>query len=265
MADSSAAGPAADGAVEAAVDVVSERLAGLVRELGTGARLPGERQLAVRLGVSRTALRDRLQVLHALGVLRRVTGSGTYVQELNANAFAHGLDLAITACQLPLDGLHSVRIALERQAAIEAAQARGPGRLDAMGAALTAMGSAETDEGVDEADFAFHFALFRAAGNQALTFFADALAGVLYTGLAQRRAQMRRRLAASGDHRVMADAHQGIYDGVATGDPTAAATAVDQHFQLFDRIVDQPSHTALADAGPSPQEIVSLFPTVRSN
>lgn len=226
---------------------MSARLAAVVRELGVGGRLPGERDLAALLGVSRTALRDRLQVLHALGVVRRTTGSGTYVQTLDSAAFARGLGMSITAVDLDLVQLSSVRVALERQAAVEAARAAEPVLIAHMKAALNDMRAATSDDDVDEADYRFHVALLRASDNQALRFFADALAGVLREQLGHRRAEMRRKLAAAGDQQVMHDLHAAIYESVLSGDAHASAHAVDSHFATFDRVTGQPSRATLAD------------------
>src|SRR5262245_52831622 len=64
-------------------DPVTDALVERLRTVGVGKRIPGERLLSDELGVSRTLLRDRLGTLEALGVLRRQTGAGTYVQELD--------------------------------------------------------------------------------------------------------------------------------------------------------------------------------------
>ena len=51
----------------------------LIGELEHGASLPPERQLAARLGTSRTTLRKALAELAGEGVLRRTQGSGNFV------------------------------------------------------------------------------------------------------------------------------------------------------------------------------------------
>lgn len=214
-------------------DPLSEKLALVIRSLGPGARLPGERELAAQLGISRSALRDRLQLMEGLGVLRRATGSGTYIQHLDSTGLALALDLALTACDLSLNALHSVRVALERQAAIEAARQLDPVLIAHMRKAVDTIDSSPDDAAVDGADFHFHDALLRASGNEALTFFADALSGVLHEALAERRAEMRHL---SGDREVMVRLHRDIHDAVASGDPSRAAAAVDDHFATFDRI-----------------------------
>jgi GntR family transcriptional regulator len=48
-------------------------------ELGPGGRLPSERELAERLGVSRPTVRRALEQMAAEGRVRRVHGSGTFV------------------------------------------------------------------------------------------------------------------------------------------------------------------------------------------
>lgn len=50
-------------------------------ELGTGAQLPSEPELARRMHVSRSSLRSAITLLEQEGLLRRVHGSGTYVND----------------------------------------------------------------------------------------------------------------------------------------------------------------------------------------
>ncbi len=51
-----------------------------------GQRLPGERELATQLGISRPALRSLLATLEAEGLVRRQQGSGTYAVDLEHTA-----------------------------------------------------------------------------------------------------------------------------------------------------------------------------------
>jgi GntR family transcriptional regulator, uxu operon transcriptional repressor len=64
-----------------------ERLAGLILAelrragLGTGSRMPTERQLAIDLGASRTSVRHALAVLEAEGRISREVGRGTFLRQ----------------------------------------------------------------------------------------------------------------------------------------------------------------------------------------
>lgn len=62
-------------------DLAAEQIFGLIRsgQLPPGSRLPAERDLAKRLGVSRTALREALRVLEAAGAVEASVGRGRFV------------------------------------------------------------------------------------------------------------------------------------------------------------------------------------------
>jgi DNA-binding FadR family transcriptional regulator len=207
----------------------------VVGEIGLGGRLPSERLLADRLGVSRTALRDRLQLLEAFGVLRRVTGSGTYVQALDPEGLAFALDIGTKASGLDLPSLHSVRVGLERQAAIEAAINGHPVLQAHMRQHVLAMERATDPEELDRADLAFHAALFKASENPALVFFSQALVHALRESILERRHRMRRLVH---DRELMVNTHNSIHRAVESGSPAAAAAAVDAHFSAFQQATD---------------------------
>ena len=219
------------------VDPIIARLTAIVREVGVGNRLPSERDLATQLGVSRTALRDRIQTLVGVGILHRRTGAGTYVQELDSSGLAFTVNVGLLMSHLPLESLTSVRQALERQAAAEAAVDSDPVLVAYLGRELRIIAESDDDAEVDDADFRFHVALLRAARNPALSFFADALSGVLREAQKHGRRQMRQL---SSDRAVMIEIHQTIYDGVLSGDPEIAMRAVDFHFRRFAELTGHP-------------------------
>src|SRR6185437_14990694 len=70
--------------------VVSSRIETLIREadIKPGERLPAERDLATKLGVSRTSLREALIALELGGVVEVRGGSGVYVSEQAATRSA---------------------------------------------------------------------------------------------------------------------------------------------------------------------------------
>lgn len=213
------------------VDPVSNQLARIIHELEPGERLPSERNLADQLQVSRNALRDRIGVLEGLGVLSRRKGSGTYVEQLKPDSLAFALNLAIGSSHLPLNSLESVRIALERQAASEAAEVADPVLIAYMRSAINSMASTHDPNEILHADQSFHQALLRAAGNPALIFFADALASVLSAGMKDRSDRSVEKVPKS----VLIEKHEAIYDAVVAADGEQAMKAVDEHFTALPR------------------------------
>lgn len=210
-------------------DPTTAALARLVRGLAPGDRLPAERDLAIQLNVSRTALRPRLGILEGLGMLRRRTGSGTYVEALKPDTLALALNLAISSSDLPVSHLESVRIALERQAANEATRKADPVLIAYMRQAVDTIAATDDPGELLAADRTFHQALLRAAGNPALTFFADALADVLTQDL-EERSERFDAFVSEVSKKVLVERHAAIYEAIMSGDAAAAMRAVDEHF-----------------------------------
>jgi len=222
-------------------DELSNALLRLIEEAGIGGRLPGERALSEQLGCSRTALRDRVQLFESLGILSRRTGSGTYVQALDPGRLSQALNVGMSVSGLTLLSLQSVRVALERQAAREAAVNQNHVMIAHMHDALDKLSTADDDES-EQADFDFHAALLYATDNPAIVFFADALHDVLRRSFSERR---RLLVQIPGYQDMMVRIHRRILDAVASRDPDWAMRAMDQHFDDFNAALQEAEATEL--------------------
>ncbi|MEJ1995954.1 MAG: GntR family transcriptional regulator [Limibacillus sp.] len=151
---------------ERVADRVAEELKRLIAggTLAPGERLPGERQLADMMGVSRVSVRAALQQLKAHGLVTAVQGGGTRVIA-SAEALDSALTQLIQANTKNLRDLMELRAHLECWAAGRAATRASEKDLDAIRAALYLM--TDPDRPVRfkaEDDSAFHMAVAKAAG-----------------------------------------------------------------------------------------------------
>jgi DNA-binding FadR family transcriptional regulator len=145
--------------------VVSGRIEALIREedIKPGERLPAERDLAAKLGVSRTSLREALIALELGGVVEVRGGSGVYVSEQAALPTARP-----AAGPGPVEVLAARRM-IEVEVAALAAKNATPAAVDAILVAVEQMEQNQDNLGENEsADRNFHLAIARAAGNSAL-------------------------------------------------------------------------------------------------
>jgi GntR family uxuAB operon transcriptional repressor len=145
--------------------VVSNRIEELIREenIKPGERLPSERDLAIKLGVSRTSLREALIALELGGKVEVRGGSGVYVSE-QATPQAEGP----AAGPGPFEVLAARRM-IEVEVAAMAAKNATASAVDAILVAVEQMEKQHEDQGDNEsADRNFHLAIARAAGNSAL-------------------------------------------------------------------------------------------------
>jgi DNA-binding FadR family transcriptional regulator len=145
--------------------VVSNRIEDLIREenIQPGERLPSERDLAIKLGVSRTSLREALIALELGGIIEVRGGSGVYVSE-RAEPQAEGP----AAGPGPFEVLAARRL-IEVEIAAMAAKNATDAAIDAILVAVEQMEKRHEDRGENEsADRNFHLAIARASGNSAM-------------------------------------------------------------------------------------------------
>jgi GntR family transcriptional regulator, transcriptional repressor for pyruvate dehydrogenase complex len=213
---------------------VIQQLTRLIEEgvLEPGDRLPSERELSEELQVSRGTVREAVQFLGALGLVEVRHGSGTFVRlgtdpsELR-DAWR---DWTIRHAERIHD-LLELRKGLESFAAELAAQRAGGEELAAMEHALEQMQPAVDSPDVTrliQADLAFHHALCAAAGNEALSEFADALG----EQLVQERGVIWNLPGRPARSLVE---HHAIYEAVRAGDPTRARQAVFEHLTSVEK------------------------------
>ncbi|RZA29456.1 MAG: FadR family transcriptional regulator, partial [Lysobacteraceae bacterium] len=145
--------------------VVSSRIEELIRaeNIQPGERLPAERELAGKLGVSRTSLREALIALELGGTVEVRGGSGVYVSE-QAKPQAE----VPTAGPGPFEVLAARRL-IEVEVAALAAKHASDSAIDAILRAVEEMEQHhEERSGNESADRNFHLAIARATGNSAM-------------------------------------------------------------------------------------------------
>ena len=130
-----------------------------------GSRLPSEQDMIAEFGVSRTVVRETIANLRANGRVTSVHGVGAFVmQQDKSDGFQ--IDTAGLSAVQEMVAVLELRIALESEAAVLAAQRRTPEQLAAMKAALAEMNEAiARGEDAVQADMKFHRCMAEAAGN----------------------------------------------------------------------------------------------------
>jgi GntR family transcriptional regulator, transcriptional repressor for pyruvate dehydrogenase complex len=105
-------------------------------ELRPGDRLPAERDLSTRLGVSRPTIRAGLRALSAMGVVKSRHGSGTYIPDGPPTLGSEPLRFLAALHGLSRDDVYEARRVLEVSAAGLAAKRASAEHMAAMVSAL---------------------------------------------------------------------------------------------------------------------------------
>ncbi|MFK9093110.1 FadR/GntR family transcriptional regulator [Bacillus salipaludis] len=150
---------------------VADAIYELIRsgQLQPGDRLDSVQQLAENFQVGRSAIREALTSLRAMGLIEMKQGEGTFVKEFEKDQITFPLSTAILMNKEDITQLLEVRKIIESGTAAAAAKRRSDQHLSMMEAALEAMLNAKEDGELGEkADLQFHLALAEAAQNQLL-------------------------------------------------------------------------------------------------
>jgi len=187
-----------------------------------GSRLPGERNLAEELGVSRPAVREALRALMNMGVLETRHGAGTVVSASGERLLATSFEfLAILERPNPED-LLDTRVVLKSALAARAASRRRAGDLTAMRGALNRLRNAVlADEDLVVPDANFHAALFLAAQAPLLRHILTGLEHGMRAGMAASHADVKDPFEALAWN-------EEIYLAIAERDPGRAEMAMRQ-------------------------------------
>jgi len=192
--------------------------------LRPGDRLPTEGTLAAQLGASRTAVREALRSLEAVGVINTRQGSGRYVGVFDLRALVHGLSYALVFDAASIKELLQVRRALEASFLGAAQQTLDRGALDELDALVGAMRTNAAQGAVFIAeDRAFHLTLFRGLHNRVLNTLLEAFWSLFETALAE---PLRR----SADLLRTVRYHEAVVRALRAGDLGRALIALERHF-----------------------------------
>ena len=187
-----------------------------------GSALPGQRELAESLGMSRASLREAISMLEALGLLRSFPGKGVFV---TAGTKPTAADLPAGPNEVPPDAVFQMRFVIEPANASLAARQRSDEGLNALRECMNEMQRALSAGDLVTAadcDLRFHLALAELSGN-------PALAAITQQFQAQLAYSLRLPFADRSHIWQPADEHNVILAAVAAGNGPAARKAMQKH------------------------------------
>ena len=199
-------------------------------EFKAGARLPTERELTQRFGVSRSSLREAVRALALVGVLEPRVGDGTYVTTLEPDLLLMGIGFVsdLAGADSLLD-MHQVRRILEPEATRLAAPRLSDEDLDRLRSCLDDMERADTVPSFIQADAAFHRVILDACGNATLASLIQNLSSSTV------RARMWQSIVARGAVEATLASHRSIYDALVARDADTAAAADVMHLAIAEQ------------------------------
>ena len=202
--------------------------------LRPGERLPAERELSERLGVSRPSLRDAVAELQDLGLLTTRAGSGIYVADVLGSAFSPALQRLFSIHDEAVFDYVSFRRDIEALAAERAARLGSDSDLQVIQTVFDKMEASHSKRNPEEEarlDAQFHSAIIEAGHNVVMLHMMRSMYDLLREGVFYNRQVMFKQRTSRA---ALLDQHRAINTALQARDPEGAAQAVRTHLSYVE-------------------------------
>lgn len=198
-------------------------------ERTVGSRLPSERELSERFGVSRPIVREALRSLVERRLVEIHPGRGAFVRSAQSTDAASHMSVVFRRQQVTARDLVEARTMLECTAAELAA-----GRAEPADIALMERMARELDAATDlvmqaRCDLSFHYAVVRAARNPVIE--------TMFAAIVQPTVEvMLRSLIDPGVRAAALSLHLEVVEAIERGDGAAARDAMRRHIHVAEHL-----------------------------
>jgi DNA-binding FadR family transcriptional regulator len=196
-------------------------------EFPPGSQLPSEKELMGMIGVGRPAIREAMQALQQMGLIRISHGERARVinptAEVIVAQISSAMIMMLSTNPRGLEELKEIRLLLETGLARMATRRASARDLDRLAEALKELKDARGDNPrFVAADMNFHVIIAEMSGNSMIA--------AVSKGMLDWLSRFKRDLVSvKGAERLTIEEHERIYKMIAAGDAEAAAKAMEDH------------------------------------
>lgn len=195
--------------------------------LRKGSQVESDRELAKKLGVGRSAVREALKILFVMGIVDIRPGQGTYISEKDTSFFVVPLSWSLFLNSTQIDSILVVRDLLEEKAAELSASRGREEKLAKLGDIFYKLKVAYEQEDVQrflDYDVEFHVCIAECSENP-----------VIYSEIQTIR-NLLRRVSQTGmadleQVREIYHEHLKVYGAIISGEPDRAREAMREHMR----------------------------------
>ncbi len=198
------------------------------KNLEPGEKLPSERMLSERFGVSRSHIREAIQKLEFFGILKSRPQSGTFIADIGRVAMSGMMDDILRLEKSDFKSLVETRILLELKTVRLAALRRTEADLKKIREALDAYkAKVHANKDAVEEDLLFHLAIAKASKNSTMNTFMLIITPEIITNFEKYH------VCDANQSFLGIQEHEDIYEAIASGNPQLAKEKMKVHFKIL--------------------------------
>lgn len=195
--------------------------------LVTGSRLPTERAMAQELDIGRNSIREAISILHGMGLIQRVQGSGNYVSGNVGNALHKAIMMLLALGNISRQEIYEFRRELDRTVCSTLIQKAISDELNCkLLGAVKRMNTADMTE-YSDADKEFHNTLIIATENNLWMVIMQAVMEVYSDCIDDVSGKLN-----ESSRKKLQKCHEDIYYGIIEKNETAVMDALDRHYDM---------------------------------
>ncbi len=192
-------------------------------------KLPTEREIAEKHGISRNSVRETMHMLEIMGLIECVQGSGNYIRCDPMSYMLRSANMIMALMETDPSEIFYLRNGNEYAAVKLAVSHATKEELENMRHVLLEMEQPMSAKASARLDVEFHHRLVAASHNRILILYNSMLNSLLDQFIENFRTRI---LMSKTRAEALRRSHWGIYEGVADRDLPAALKALDRHFQI---------------------------------
>jgi len=200
--------------------------------LQLGSRLPTERAIAQTLGIGRNSTREALCILHGMGLVERVQGSGNYISKNVGGSIRQTLLVMLALGTITRQQVCEFRRVMETSVCQMLLQKGMPQEYQKRCEELLRDMEAQDGDQLVDTDQAFHDTLIEATQNGLLLTIMEAVTQVYREWIDH----VLQKTDAAGKRQFL-DCHREIYAGLKSGDAKMMQAAIDCHYDMIEEML----------------------------
>ncbi len=200
--------------------------------LRVGDRLPAERAIAERLGIGRNSTREALSILHGMGIVTRVQGSGNYVSKNAGSSIKQIITVMLALGTITKQDVCEFRRVMEKSVCSVLINKGFTLQQEENFRELLKEMKIAKGKGLVEVDKAFHDSLILATNN---TMFITVMEAV--TEVYREWIDIVLKKASTENKQKLFQCHSDIFESILNKDTEMVINAIDRHYNIIEEML----------------------------